>query len=314
MRKLQTIPAFKALVSSKWLMTNEAMQAFCADMISYFLFIRNNEAAVDEELPPYILETEETIQRFAGSVNVTRRYSDEDLPDGSVAFHLIRGTILSDDNWFFSSKSFRRNIIAAENNPQIDAHFFLIESGGGEAWYLDMASAAVREAKKPIIASVEKVAASAAYYLAAYADKIYATTKNDVIGSIGTMVSFFDLIPFMEKLGMNYIEEYAEQSKLKNQKYNELRKGNPEKFIKEELNPLAEQFIADTRSARQQLAALKTDHPTFQGETYDTANAQKVGLIDGVKTPEEALKEAASLGEQYREKQKKTNKAFSLIN
>lgn len=70
-------------------------------------------------------------------ISLTNDFSSEELPEGSIAYHRIFGTITSNSSWYFSSKQFERDLIAAESNSSISVHFLHINSGGGEAWYLD---------------------------------------------------------------------------------------------------------------------------------------------------------------------------------
>ena len=302
-------PAYKSFFSKNLLITGEAANAFLSEI---FLaeHSMNHEVDSDEE-NTYTKEAENLAKilslswraelnksRIASAVNInlTTEFDDINLPDNSIALHMIHGPIFAEYDpwdWYFSTKQFVDDIRQADANPKIVAHLFHINSGGGDAWYLDVAAAQVKALTKPKLALVESVCASAAYYLAAYADRIYATTGFDIIGSIGTMVSFLDMIPYYEALGAKFIEEYADQSKRKNKKYNDLRKGKPEQFKKEVLNPLAESFINTVKDAR---SGIATDRGVYEGETFYTEDAASIGLIDGRKTLEEILSEIYTLG------------------
>lgn len=231
------------------------------------------------------------------NISVTTEFDDTNIPENSIALHMIHGTIFADYDpwdWYFSTKKLVDDIRVAEENPKIVAHLFHINSGGGEAWYLDVAAAEIKALKKPSVSFIESVTASAAYYLAAYTNKIYAATGFDIVGSIGTMVSFLDLIPYFEALGAKYVEEYADQSTRKNKKYNDLRQGKPEQFKKDVLNPLAEEFIATVKDARPDIP--DNNRGVFQGETFFTSEAADLRLIDGRKSLEEVLLEIYNLG------------------
>nr|WP_321409309.1 S49 family peptidase [uncultured Carboxylicivirga sp.] len=227
-------------------------------------------------------------------LNVTTQFSDNSIEANSLAFHFIEGTIWADYDpwgWYFSTKQFRDDLLAADANDRIIGHFVYVNSGGGEAWYLDVAAQAMKELTKPVYVYIEKRCASAAYYLSAYADKIIAATPNETIGSIGTMVSFWDMVPYYQTLGFKYHEHYSKLSDLKNKKFNDLLNGKPEQYIKEELDPLAEQFRSAVRDARPALAKLEIEHPAFRGETFSTLRAIEIGLIDDQMLLEEAVLE-----------------------
>jgi len=297
-------------------MTSEAANGFIAEVVEFYLRAKNRSDTDDDE--PIFLTAAEKLacQLSSETITLTTKFSETDIPDDSIALHPVHGTIFSDYDdwgWYFSSKQFVDDLMAAEANPSILSHFLHVNSGGGEAWYLDIAAAALQGVKKPVVAYAESVMASAAYYLAMYADRIYAGTKFDIIGSIGTMTSFIDLIPLLEKYGAKYIEEYADQSTRKNKKYNDLRKGEPEQFKKEVLNPLAAEFISAVKSARPQIKEGDGDRGVFQGETFFTQDAESLGLIDGVRTLAQAITEAHDLGLGNREQQKAKTKALHLI-
>jgi len=302
----------RVLFESPWLMTKEAQQSFLADL-----------ALVDPQsffgdIPTYTEESEKALSVLQESVsaNLTMDYTESNIPDTSIAYHRIWGTILSDYEyrWYFSSKRYEQGLIAADNNPQIVAHFVHVNSGGGEAWYLDRVWETTRMLKKPLVVLTEKRCCSAAYYLSVPATKIFSLTQNDTIGSIGTMVAFWDIIPYFESMGIKWIEEYADKSDLKNKKFNDLRKGKAKKYIKEELNPLQIQFESACRSSRESIAKLAQDHEAVRGETFDALRAKQNGLIDDIILFGDAVEVALKLGNQHRDKVSKQQRAINLIN
>jgi|WetSurMetagenome_2_1015567.scaffolds.fasta_scaffold86557_2 ClpP class serine protease len=244
-----------------------------------------------------------------GSINLTDDYSNSEIASGSLAYYRIEGMIVADPSywWYFSTKQFEFDLLAAEQNPNIYCHFIHVTSGGGEAWYMDQISATLSGLSKPIYVYVEKICGSGAYYIACHGDIIKACTQNDTIGSIGCMISFFDFTGYYQNLGIKLVEEYATQSDLKNKKTNDLIDGNPKQFIEEELNPIAEQFIAEVRASRPQLADIPDDNPIFRGEVFQANIAVDNGMIDGITTFSQAIEEAAELGKTWHANQQITN-------
>lgn len=270
---------------------------------------------VDDDFEPktYHQEAHEEMLRVTSQSKVLLSDSFSDnMPAGTLAYHRIRGIILSDSRWTFSSKDFELNLLAAEANENIFGHFIHISSGGGEAWYLDRVSETLSSLKKPVYTLIDQVCASAAYYIGCHGSVVAALTQNDCIGSIGTMVYAMDFTPYYKKLGINFIEEYATKSTLKNKKHNDLLAGKPDQYIEEELDPLQVQFEKVVRASRSALANLPEDHPVFAGETYSAILAVENGLIDKIVTLPEALEAAAKAGEQWA-KQQKQKKAISFI-
>jgi len=273
-------------------------------------------ALVGNDYPTYkkIVSEELSALSLNNDINLTDQYTADDTPVNSLAYYRIKGLITSSYYWRFSTKEFEQDLLHAEQNPGISCHFLHITSGGGEAWYLDRLSETMRSLSKPIYVFIEKLCGSAAYYIACHGSVVKALTPNDLIGCIGTMISFWNLDSYFESIGFKKIEEYATKSDLKNKKYNDLNTGKPKQFIEEELNPLQEQFESTVRGCRPQIAALPEDHPVVRGETYMGNIAQEVGLIDGIIKFDEALEEAYDLGIKWSESQlQQRNRALSLI-
>lgn len=232
-------------------------------------------------------------------VKITDDYASPQLKEGTVAYHRIFGVVTANSRCYFSSKQLEMDIMAAEDNPNISAHLLHINSPGGEAWYMDRLSETLRQAKKPIIAIYECYCCSAAYYIGCHGQKLYATTDHDFVGCIGTMCSFYDFEPYFAKLGIKKVTAKATNSQLKNKVFDDLSTGKPEEYIKNVLDPMNEKFLSEVKAMRPELAKLEEDAPVLQGESYYSAPAEEIGLIDGKRTLLEAILEASQLGDAY---------------
>lgn len=238
-------------------------------------------------------------QNDTKEVNITDDYASPQLKEGTVAYHRIFGVVTSCSRFYFSSKQLEMDIMAAEDNPSISAHLLHINSPGGEAWYMDRLSETLRQAKKPVIAIYECYCCSAAYYIGCHGQKLYATTDHDFVGCIGTMCSFYDFEPYFAKLGIKKVTAKATNSQLKNKVFDDLSAGKPEDYIKNVLDPMNEKFLSEVKAMRPELAKLEEDAPVLQGESFYSAPAEEIGLIDGKRTLLEAILEASQLGDAY---------------
>jgi Periplasmic serine proteases (ClpP class) len=236
-------------------------------------------------------------------ITLTTDYGNSDIKD-SLAYYEAYGTLMYDDYpWYFNTKEFLNDFQAAEANPGVIAHFLNINSGGGLAYYLEEVHKVLSAREKPLIVQCEMYMCSAAFYLGAPADEIYATTKFDTIGSIGTMVSFWDLKKYFEKIGFKWHEHYATESTLKNKRINDMLAGKPEDYIEHELDPIAEQFIEDIKKSRP-----KAEHDElYKGQTYNAYEAVEIKLIDGIQSIEESINTAYEKGMEYAEKKRLQN-------
>jgi len=101
---------------------------------------------------------------------------------------------------------FVEKIDKAEKDPLVKAVVLRINSPGGGVTASDLMYRRVAELKKerkiPVVAVIEDVGASGAYYLACGADAIVAAPTS-VTGSIGVIVQTFSLSGTMAKLGID---------------------------------------------------------------------------------------------------------------
>ena len=257
-------------------------------------------------------KVKEVVQQFPEELHLTVDFSSPELQEGSVAYHRVWGVVTAESRWMFSSKQLEKDLLAAEQNPQITSHLLHINSPGGEAYYLDRLSETLRQLEKPVITLYE-MACSAAYYIGCHGQKVYATTLFDFAGCIGTMTSFYDSQPYYEKLGIKLVEAKADGSDLKNKMFDDLRKGKAEQYIKEVLNPMNDAFLQEVRQQRKKLAALPDDAPVLRGETFFTAAAEEIGLCDGQRTLEQAAQECAELGRRWSETTRKKQAVYNAI-
>lgn len=238
-------------------------------------------------------EDQKYCEAFKGMVasGPLARPDNQEAPDNSIAYHPIFGPIYYSSWWRFSTEDFIEDLKAAEANPVIGAHLLHIDSPGGEVFAVHEAFEAVKALTKPCIAIIDSCGASAAYWIAAGADKIYASSIFSSIGSIGVMSTFYDDREWMKKYGLKEIELYSSYSDLKNKIYKDVLDGKVEEFIKTRLDPLAKQFIDDVCSVR----TIAEDSEALRGKIYYAMNAMPEGLIDGRCTIEEVIAELQTL-------------------
>lgn len=226
------------------------------------------------------------------AINLVAYDFEDELPENSIAFHPIYGSVMYDAYWWsFSTKRFMNNLQAAEANPNIIAHFIHVDSNGGEAFGCHEAFEMVRNLKKPCIALVDTMAASAGYYLACAAGKLYAGSKFSEIGCIGTMCVMENYKEYLEKKGIKEIEYYSNYSPLKNKVFTDALEGDGKDYVKRFLDPLAFQFISDVRATR---TGVAEDSDAVKGEIFYADTAEEQGLCDGIRTIEEVVAELAA--------------------
>jgi ClpP class serine protease len=222
----------------------------------------------------------------------------EKAPAGAVAVYQVTGVMMKYDSLFSTGMmSLEAAMLEADQLENISAHVIVIDSGGGEAAFMhSFANTIKNDIKKPVIAFINGRCASAAYYLASACDKIYANEKTDQVGSIGVLVTAVDFKPFYKKQGIELHEIYATQSTKKNELFNEAYKGNYKPLQQELLNPFAVQFIETVQKFRPGLR----EEDAFKGKIYTAGEAEKIGMIDGIKNFKTCIKEASRMSEEPR--------------
>jgi protease-4 len=159
-----------------------------------------------------------------------------------------------------------------------------IDSGGGQVSGTPEFYDFIRSFQKPVVSYTDGLMCSAAYYIGSAASYVIANTRADAIGSIGVMIHFVDVSGIYEKQGAKIITEYATQSTEKNKAFEELLKGNPELYIKTELDPIAEDFIKDIQAVRPGV-----DTSVFKGGTWNAQDSLDKNLIDSIGTLQDAV-------------------------
>jgi protease-4 len=209
----------------------------------------------------------------------------------------IRGMITKESQYCgpLGMERLTQMILEADENPSVVGHLLDIDSGGGDARYMEVAAQTIRYmVHKPVVAFYNGVCASAAYYLAAAADEIYASQPADVVGSIGVMMTLANMKGFYEEKGIQLHEIYASQSTQKNADYKAAIGGDYDPIRAQVLDPYAQQFISTVQEMRPSLNAEEA----FQGKIYTTAEAQAIGMIDGMTRKEYAIARIFELSNQ----------------
>jgi len=169
----------------------------------------------------------------------------------------------------------------ARQDPAIKAVVLVINSPGGSAAYSEELYLDVLETRRqmPVVASVDLLAASGAYYMAAAADEIYAKPTSNV-GSIGVIAFLPD----------NNV--YLEEDLLTTGPYKAF--GGTRDGVVRQIERAKFAFLQAVETGRGEKLAI--DRQTLsRAEVYTGVQAMEYGLIDGLAANEEVLRRAADL-------------------
>jgi len=217
------------------------------------------------------------------------------------------------------TRTLASRLLKADAAINVIGHILVIESGGGQSIAVPELTDAMQSCTKPVIAWIDGMAASAAYYIASYAREIIASRDTDMIGCIGTMATYEGRKSKSTEnsLGEVSVTIYADGSEQKNEEYEKAINDFDFKLIKERiLNPLNEKFKADIQACRPSILPEQ-----MLGRTYFASEV--VGsLIDVIGSFDTALERMLTLSNYVEEipvnqqsnKSQKVMKQFAQLN
>lgn len=166
----------------------------------------------------------------------------------------------------------------ANEDEKVKAIVLEVDSGGGSPVAGEEIAHALKNSKKPTVALIRQMGASAAYWASTGANVIFASNNSDV-GSIGVTYSYLDNVGKNQKEGLNYLELYVG-------KYKDM--GNPDKVLTAEEKDLIMRDLKIMHSnfirAVAQNRNLSVDKVTAlaDGSSVLGAQAKKLGLVDRI--------------------------------
>lgn len=130
--------------------------------------------------------------------------------------------------------------------------------------------------KKVIVASMENIAASGAYYIACGANKIIAN-PGTITGSIGVIVEFIQAKELLKKLGIGLEVIKTGEFKDLGSPYREITEKERE-LIQKLILDIREQFVRDVSSSRH--LPFEKVNKIADGRIFTGKEAKELGLVD----------------------------------
>jgi ClpP class serine protease len=281
-------PILAEILSGAWLISKERSTAYASILLSMLKgesFSDVDSAIARERNRSYVIGAMgDQPQRFG--------FADTNIPVGSVAIIPIRSEILKYDQPCGprGSQSILSDVKSADQNPNIKSILLVVDSPGGQVTGTDLLAEAICNSTTPVVAYIEGMAASAAYWIISGASKIIASSDLDRIGSIGTMLMVEDLQPALEAQGVKFHEIYASLSVDKNVDFNHVLDGKYESYQKNVLDVINSKFLSSIKANRSAV-----DDSTLTGKMYFAPEAIALGLVDEIGSLEYAITVAAAL-------------------
>tara|TARA_B100000686_G_scaffold310445_1_gene353231 strand:+ start:1 stop:810 length:810 start_codon:yes stop_codon:yes gene_type:complete len=143
--------------------------------------------------------------------------------------------------------------------------------------------------KKKVIIFAEDVAASGGYLIACAGDEIYAN-QSSIVGSIGVIYASFGFTNLIEKIGVQRRVYTAGKNKSTLDPFMEEKKEDIERLKNIQLD-LHKDFIDVVEKSRGTKLNKEKDIELFSGEFWSGRKAKELGLIDGIGTADQILRE-----------------------
>lgn len=216
--------------------------------------------------------------------------TDFSLGNDKVAVIPIEGAIME-------SRDVMESIERNAENDQIRAIVIRINSPGGSVSPSQEIYSAIRRARKdsgkPIVASLDSVAASGGYYIAAACDRIVAN-PGSITGSIGVILQWFEMKELVQwaKLKPETITSGA--LKDAGSPFRELTE-TERQYFQQIVSQLHGQFVRDVAEGRKGKMTLAEVSSIADGRVVTGEEAVRLKLVDEIGTIDDAVRTAGKL-------------------
>lgn len=195
-----------------------------------------------------------------------------------------------------SVETIRGLLQQAMSRDDVHAIVLDIDSPGGSVAGIDDLGAELREAraKKPIVAHTDHLMASAAYWLASQANKVFAT-RDAIVGSIGVIAGVIDNHRQLQERGLDPVVVKSVPGKghlQSNGAFGDAQRA----AVQRDVDAYHAMFVEAVAAGRG--VPLEQAQHMGDGSTWIGAQAQQRGFIDGVQTMQASLRVARSLARQ----------------
>jgi protease-4 len=196
------------------------------------------------------------------------------------------------DSGTIGSEVVGRELREAADNPMVDAIVLRVNSPGGTpaAAQEIIGDLEYAKTKKPVVVSMGDIGTSAAYYVSAHADRIYANPDTFTAG-VGVVWTFSDISRWMEKEGYN-VSIVKSGSKKDMGSTSRPLSTDEEAYAQKIVTASFENFIGDIMTQR---VIARSD--IEDGRVIRGADAVKINVIDELGNLNDAIDGAKRLAQ-----------------
>ncbi len=227
----------------------------------------------------------------------------------SIGIIKIEGTITSETADLFS------NLMEKAKDDQYKELIIVVNSGGGSPSASEEISSIIKNFNKPITMYVDGIAASGGYYIASAKGPIN-SNKNAIVGSIGVILTHFNLGSLADKIGVEEDNLAYGEFKQPISLFKKIDEKSSEYLTTNLLEPMYKNFLNTIAEHRK--LPLEEVEKYAQGQIF-IASDEKIKniLIDRITTLDELKKELKSKNGEIKfeviNEDKKTFKDFFKV-
>ncbi len=207
----------------------------------------------------------------------------------------MEGTMVTgeySDSETIGSEVVGRELRRAADDPMVEAIVLRVNSPGGTpaAAQEIIADLEYAKSKKPVVVSMGDIGTSAAYYVSAHADRIYANPDTFTAG-VGVIWKFSDISRWMEKEGYN-VSTIKSGSKKDMGSTSRPLSGDEEAYAQQIVSDSFEEFIGDVTTQR---VIARSD--IEDGRVIRGADAVRINVVDELGNLNDAIDGAKKLAQ-----------------
>ena len=209
------------------------------------------------------------------------------IAGADVSVIRIEGTMVTGEarsGGYIGSEYVGNQIRRAADDPLTRAIVLRIDSGGGTpaAAQEIIRDVLYAKTKKPVVVSMGDIATSAAYYVAAYADRIY-SSHDTMTGGIGVMWIFYDTSDQLRKEGLEI--DVVKSGEMKDMTYSYRGLSSDEEEVAQDIvDKSFNRLFSDISSQRNVTRESIEDARLIRGE-----QALEIGLVDEIGNLQDAI-------------------------
>jgi len=216
---------------------------------------------------------------------------DSDNGSGLFASQKEGVGILEVNGVILNSKKILKRLKKLEDSKKIKSIVLRVNSPGGAVAPSQEIYEALKKVKKPVVTSMDSLAASGGYYISCGTKKIFAN-PGTLTGSIGVIMEFANLKKLYE---WAKVERYAIKTGKFKDTGSDHREMTPEE--REFMQNLVDNVLLQFKTAVSQGRGLSMSAvtPVADGRIFTGEQAKQLKLVDEIGTLDDAVKEAAKL-------------------